>query len=103
MKISQHNKDVSILFKAILALRNEKEAWKFLRDLLTETEIKEFANRWKVARMLSEKILYEEIAKETGMSSTTIARINKWLTKGKGGYRLMLKRLKIKTKNKHKV
>lgn len=89
----------SDLYKAILLLKNEDECRRFFRDLLTETEIKEFTNRWKVARMLDKKIPYEEIAKETGMSSTTIARINKWLTHGKNGYRLMLKRLKIKSKN----
>lgn len=98
MKIDNHNKSVSALSKAFLNLKNENEAWKFLRDLLTETEIKEFANRWKVARMLNQKIPYEEIAKETGTSSTTVARVNKWLTKGKGGYRLMLKRLITKNK-----
>ena len=99
MKIDQHNKDISILLKAVLSLKNENESWKFLRDLLTEPEIKEFANRWKVARMLDQKISYEEIERETGMSSTTIARVNKWLTNGKGGYKLMLKRLKMKQSN----
>ena len=94
MKIDKHNKDISILFKAILNLKNKNECWRFLRDLLTEAEIREFANRWKVARMLDKKISYEQIERETGMSSTTIARVNKWLTKGKGGYKLMLKRLK---------
>lgn len=93
MKIDKHNKNVSTLLKAFLALKNENEYWKFLRDLLTEAEIKEFTNRWKVARMLNKKVPYEKIAKETGMSSTTIARVNKWLRNGKGGYRLMLKRL----------
>lgn len=93
MKIDNHNKNVSTLLRAFLSLNNEKECWKFLRDLLTEAEIKEFSNRWKVARMLDQKISYEEIAKETGMSSTTIARVNKWLMHGKGGYRLVLKRL----------
>lgn len=96
MKVNKHTKDASILFKAILSLKNEEECWKFLRDLLTEPEIKEFANRWKVAQMLNQKVPYEVIEKETGMSSTTIARVNKWLTSGKGGYKLMLKRLKIK-------
>ena len=90
-----YNKDTKALYKSILALENEDECRKFLRDLLTEKEIKEFTNRWKVARMLSKKTSYEEIEKETGMSSTTIARINKWLVNGKGGYRLMIKRLKI--------
>ena len=87
------NKDTKALYKAVLSLKNESECRKFLRDLLTEAEIKEFANRWKVAQMLDKKIDYKTIEKETKMSSTTIARINKWLKNGMGGYRLMLKRL----------
>ena len=86
-------KNVKSVFKAILTLENESECKKFLRDLLTEAEIKEFANRWKVANMLNQKIDYKTIEKETNMSSATIARISKWLTRGKGGYRLMLKKL----------
>lgn len=81
------------LYEAVLSLKNEKECQKFFRDLLTEPEIKEFANRWKVAQMLDKKVSYEVIEKETGMSSTTIARISKWLNNGMGGYKLMLKRL----------
>ncbi|OGH12384.1 MAG: hypothetical protein A2857_01460 [Candidatus Levybacteria bacterium RIFCSPHIGHO2_01_FULL_36_15] len=87
------DKDSKELFEAILSLKTVSECKKFLRDLLTEPEIKEFANRWKVARMLDKKIPYGKIEKETGMSSTTIARINKWLTNGMGGYRLILKRI----------
>lgn len=94
MKTDKHDKKVKGLLKAFSLLKNENESWKFLRDLLTEAEIKEFANRWKVAKMLDQKISYEKIEKETCMSSTTIARVNKWLIKGKGGYKLMLKRLK---------
>jgi TrpR-related protein YerC/YecD len=98
MKTDQNTKN---LFRAILSLKDEKEAQKFFRDLLTESEIKEFANRWKVAQMLDKKVRYEIIAKETGMSSTTIARINKWVQNGMGGYKLMLKRLKNKSKSHH--
>lgn len=81
------------LYQAILTLETEDECMKFLRDLLTEAEIKEFSNRWKVAQMLDQKIPYEKIEKATGMSSTTIARISKWLNEGKGGYKLVLKKL----------
>ena len=88
------NIDHKSLYKAFLSLKNDCECKKFLRDLLTEAEIKEFTNRWKVARMLDEKIPYEKIEKETGMSSTTIARVQKWLTRGKGGYKLIIRRLK---------
>lgn len=89
------NKDAKELYKALLSLKNEGECKRFLRDLLTEAEIKEFTNRWKVARMLDKKIPYEVIEKETGASSTTIARVNKWLSKGMGGYKLILKRISL--------
>lgn len=95
------DKNTQELYKAILSLKDMNEAQKFFRDLLTEAEIKEFANRWKVAQMLDEKVQYEVIAKETGMSSTTIARISKWLNNGMGGYKLMLKRLNSQNKNHH--
>src|SRR5258706_8081769 len=92
------DKDAKELYKALRALKTDEEYTKFLRDLLTEAEIKEFINRWKVVRMLDKHISYEEIEKKTGMSSTTIARISKWLNKGMGGYRLMLQRLKKQNK-----
>ncbi|MDO8529672.1 MAG: YerC/YecD family TrpR-related protein [bacterium] len=88
------NKKTEDLIEAILALESGKEAKKFLRDLLTEREIIEFGNRWKAARMLSEKISYPKIQTETGLSSRTIARISNWLKNGKGGYQLVLNRIK---------
>lgn len=91
-----HTSDARELFKAFMSLENYDECRKFLRDLLTEPELKEFINRWKVARMLEKKVPYEEITKETGMSSTTIARIQKWKDQGMGGYQFMLERMKNK-------
>ncbi|MBP7832182.1 MAG: hypothetical protein KA035_00205 [Candidatus Levybacteria bacterium] len=81
------------LYKALLSLKDESELNAFLRDLLTAEELKEFSNRWKVAQMLSAKKTYVEIESETGMSSTTIARISKWLEHGMDGYKLVIKRL----------
>jgi TrpR-related protein YerC/YecD len=81
------------LAKAILALENAKEVKIFLRDLLTEKEILELGNRWKAAQMLNDKIPYARIIEETGLSSTTVARISKWLKNGMGGYQMMLKRI----------
>jgi len=86
-------KDIDDLYAAITRLESLEECRKFLRDLLTETEIREFAERWKVARMLAQAIPYTTIEKETGLSSRTIARVHKWLKQGKGGYVMMLKRL----------
>lgn len=82
------------LYKAIASLKSERDAAQFLRDLLTFDEIKEAANRFAVAGLLSKKITVREISKKTKMSSATISRINFWLHHGTGGYRLVLQKLK---------
>lgn len=87
-----NREDIEALYGAVLTLRNGAEARKFFRDLLTETEIKEFAERWKAARMLAGGVPYTHIIEKTGLSSTTVARVARWVKKGTGGYRLALKR-----------
>lgn len=86
------DKNLEELVEAIVSLQSGDEAQAFLRDLMTEAELNEFARRWKAARMLHSKIPYTTIEKETGLSSATIARVSKWLQEGSGGYRLMLQR-----------
>lgn len=92
------NTKIKELYTALLTLKDEEECNAFLRDLLTNEELEEFSNRWKVARMLRTKKTYVEIERETGMSSTTIARISKWLERGMGGYKLIINRLYEKSK-----
>ena len=83
------------LIQAILALRSTSEAQRFLRDLLTPKEIKEFAKRLQTAEMLSDKVSYVDIEKKTGLSSTTVARVSKWLNGKEGGYRTIIARLRV--------
>jgi len=88
-----NNPKTENLFKTILTLKNINEARRFFRDLLTEQEIIEFSKRWQAAQMLYKNIPYSTIEKETGLSSTTVARVAKWLNQGMAGYKLMLQRL----------
>jgi TrpR-related protein YerC/YecD len=85
-------KEIDDLYTAILQLESLDECRRFFGDLLTEYEVKEFVKRWKAARMLAEGIPYTQIEEETGLSTRTIARVGRWLKKGKGGYAMMLKR-----------
>lgn len=87
------NKTTEELLEAICALKSKNEAKKFLRDLLTEQELIEFGKRWQAARMLSKDKPYSEIERATGLSSTTVARVSRWLNQGMGGYKLMIQRL----------
>ena len=84
------------LIKAFLAIKTEDEARRFLCDLMTRAEIVEFSNRLRAAEMLSEKSPYSLVEQVTGMSSTTVARVQRWLKQGKGGYKMILERLKEK-------
>ncbi len=90
-KPSEH--EIEKLFKAIIALDTIEECSLFLRDLLTRSEIDEAAIRWKVANMLHEGKTYVQIEEDTGLSSTTIARVHKWLKEGRGGYLEMVNKL----------
>ena len=83
---------ITQLYNAVLQLQTLDECRRFFRDLLTETEIREIAERWKAAQLLAKGVSYAAIAKETGLSSRTIARVGKWLKQGKGGYGLILRR-----------
>lgn len=87
------DKENKKFLQAILALETQDEAKRFLRDLLTQNEIEEFAKRLQAAEMLSAGVHYSAIEEKTGFSSTTVARVSKWLRKGEGGYKFMLKRL----------
>ena len=81
------------LVEAILALATPDEVRRFLRDLMTEGEIGEFARRFAAAEMLTAKVPYTAIERKTGLSSTTVARISKWLNGDLGGYRLVIARM----------
>jgi TrpR-related protein YerC/YecD len=93
MKQTWDNSLVEDLATALLMLQDRAEAKMFLRDLLTPKEIMEFSARWQVARMLNEQTSYADIERQTRMSSTTIARVSKFLKGNYGGYRLVLDRL----------
>ncbi|MEI6191068.1 MAG: YerC/YecD family TrpR-related protein [bacterium] len=88
-----NNKENKQLIKMVLSLETADEAKRFLRDLLTENEIKEFANRIKVAELLSKGAIYSYIEETTGLSSRTIARVSKWLKGKEMGYKTVISKV----------
>ncbi len=89
-----HNDDMKELYKAIISLETEEECGNFFEDLCTIKEIRDMAQRFKVARMLDGGENYKQICEATGMSTATISRVNKCLEYGAGGYRLAIARAK---------
>ncbi len=87
------NEQTDHLIRAILALENEEEAYRFLEDVLTIQEMKSITQRLEVAVMLRRKETYQEIVGKTGASTTTIGRVNRTLQYGAVGYSIVLDRL----------
>ena len=93
-KIKSENMDM--LFEAILTLDSVDECYKFFDDLCTSIELKSFAQRLQVARILGEHRVYTSIVTETGASTATISRVNRSLKDGNDGYNIVFQRLKEK-------
>lgn len=85
---------VDKLFEAILLLKTKEECYSFFEDIGTVAEIKAFAQRLEVAKMLDVGKTYKEIHEKTGASEATISRVSRALNYGADGYRLILERLK---------
>lgn len=90
-RLKDENTDA--LFDAVLSLRSQEECYRFFEDLCTIPELKSLSQRWHVARELDRGITYQDISAETKASSATISRVNRCLSYGPGGYRMMLERI----------
>lgn len=88
-KTEQHR-----LYAALRSLKTDEEAAAFLGDLCTPREIDDLSQRLEVAVMLDEGSSYADVSRKTGASSTTVSRVSKCLNGQRGGYRLVLGRLK---------
>ena len=62
----------------------------------TVNEIKALSQRLEVAKMLQEKKTYQEIQHTTHASTATISRVNRCLSYGSDGYKLILERVGTK-------
>lgn len=87
-------KELDQLFKAILALEDLEECYRFFDDLCTVNEIQSLAQRLEVARMLREGNTYHKIETETGASTATISRVKRCLNYGNDAYEMALDRVK---------
>lgn len=81
------------LYEALAGINKPEEMTLFLRDLLTLEEIEEASRRLLAAKLLKEGKGVREIAREIGVSTTTVVRIKYWLHHGMGGYDLALEKL----------
>lgn len=77
------------LCNALLTPRSRDEMRRLLLDLCTPAELRTLAERWHIARLLDETDLpYREMHEVTGVSTTTIVRVGRFLRhESNQGYR----------------
>lgn len=83
-----------LLYESILTLADLDECRKFFEDLCTVAELRAMEQRFEVALLLSDGMIYNDILERTGASSATISRVNRSLNYGSDGYRDVLPRAK---------
>ena len=83
------------LAKALTSVKTAEEMERFLVDLCTPAELRALAERWHVAQMLDAgEQSYREINALTGVSTTTIGRVARFLKdEPHKGYRTVLDRM----------
>ena len=82
------------LYRAILQLKDEEECYNFFQDLCTVSELRSMEQRFEVASLLDDGMIYNEILERTGASSATISRVNRSLNYGTGAYNKLFQRIK---------
>ena len=93
-----HDENIDFLYKSIVSIENYEDCRSFFEDVCTKSEILEMSRRLKAAKMLSEGVVYAEIAAQTGLSTATISRVNHCLKYGSEGYLKVLDRMKLEEK-----
>ncbi len=88
------NDQIDGLCEAFLTIKTREECYKLLEDICTIKEIQAISQRFEVAKLLKDKRTYTEIEELTGASTATISRVNRSLTYGVGGYKIVFERLK---------
>lgn len=81
------------LYRAILELKSTEECYNFFVDLCTVSELKAMEQRYEVAKLLNQGMIYNDILEQTGASSATISRVNRSLNYGTDTYRRIFERL----------
>ena len=96
MTKNEKREHVDVLYEAILTLKDLDECKKFFSDLCTVGELRAMEQRFEVALLLSDGMIYNDILERTGASSATISRVNRSLQYGADGYQAVLPRIKEK-------
>lgn len=79
-------KYLDLLWTSVAQLETRDEVKQFFKDLLSQSEAIMLARRIEIAKQLLEGNSYDKISTNLRVGQDTIARVQRWLTSGFGGY-----------------
>ncbi len=79
-----NEKHINKFYELVLKLKTVEDCKLFFEDVCTYKEVEYMAQRVTSAKLLLEGKTYEEIIKETDISSATLSRVSKCVKYGKG-------------------
>ena len=88
------------LYETILQLNSIEECCAFFDDLCTVGELRAMEQRYDVAMLLEQGLVYTDILEKTGASSATISRVNRLFSFGSGAFRTMIERRRLRREHK---
>ncbi len=81
-KISEE--DIARLYEVILSLKTKADCEALFKDLCTDKEVEQMAQRIKAAKLLIEGNTYSGVIEQTDISSATLSRVSRCVQYGKG-------------------
>ena len=78
-----------LLYETILKCKTSEDLEMLFEDLCTYKEVEQMAQRVYAAKLLMQGKTYEEVIKETEISSATLSRVSKCVKYGKGYNKLL--------------
>lgn len=98
----EYFREIHFLYEIVNSLKNTEEIKKFLKDILTKSELRMLKRRWHIASLLVKGLNLRTIASKTKTSTQTVSKIKRIIEEGEGGITLALERTgKQKAKEKN--
>jgi TrpR-related protein YerC/YecD len=84
-------KELDKLYEALVSIDSIEDCRYFLDDLLSVEELNSLSSRLHAAKLLISGETYQDVTKETKISSATLARVSRCVKEGKGYNRVLRK------------
>ncbi len=87
----RYYKETHFLYEIFSLLKDVEEQKKFLKDILTTSELRMLKRRWYVANLIADGYDLRTVANLSETSTQTVSKIKTIMEEGKGGLLLAIK------------